>query len=239
MRAFRALNAGVLIWTLHGNVFAGQEHQWAVENAAIPDDPTCTNLLKEIETYFRRYPAMPDACVGAALSAAFEMPPLQLIPDPSLDFTAHIEKYLQLGANSYFADLDRGIAPEDMYQYRASIFKKNKGQIFVWRGPMDDQFSPYGTVPGKIKTILQFRRQSGECDGRPEQKHVEELVLMAEDMSMPLRLKTSVVDNLLANASLRIYQGAPVFIVGPKVLRQTQYGLERMCSFKTMKVRSR
>jgi hypothetical protein len=239
MRATRAVAAGVSILMLHGGAQAAHGQRWAVESAAVRDDPTCAHLRKEIDVYFRRYPAMPDACVEAALGGAFEMPALQPVRNPSLDFTAHIEKYLQVGASSYFADLDRGIAPEDMYEYRAEIFARNNEQMLVWRGPMADQFSPYGTVPGKIKTILQIRRQSGGCDGKPEQKYVEENVLMAEDMSGPLRLKTSVVDNLLANARMRMYQGAPVFISGPQVFRQTRYGLEPMCSFKRISVHSR
>lgn len=241
MRTILAITSAVLILMQHGAMSAEHGGHWAVQSSAIPGDPICANLRKEIESYFRRYPAMPDACVDAALSGAFDMPPLQPIANPSLDFTAHIEKYLQVGASAYFADLDRGVAPEDMYEYRASIFKKNNEQMFIWRGPMADQFSPYGTVPGKIKTILQLRRMksSGGCDGKPDQRYVEENVLMADDMSGPLRLNASVVDNLLANARLRVYKGAPVFIVGPKVFRQTQYGLAPMCTFKAIKVRSR
>jgi hypothetical protein len=240
MRKRRAAMIGVLMFVLHGGASAGPG-RWRVDSAEVPNDPACTRLRKVVEAYFRRHPSMPDACVDAALGGAFEMPPLQPLANPGADFIAHLEKYLQVGAQDYFADLDRGVALEDMYHYRATMFVKGKGQLLVWRGQMADQFAPYGTVPGAIKTILQHRlpKSGGGCDGTPDEEDVEVHVLMKEDLSGPLRLEHSVVDNLLANARMRLDHGTPVFISGGKVFKQDQYGLWPTCSIKREPPRSR
>ncbi|MCS0583073.1 hypothetical protein NX784_15900 [Massilia pinisoli] len=240
MRKRHAAVIGVLMFVLHGGASA-RPGRWQVDSTDVPNDPACTRLRKVVEDYFRRHPAMPDACVEAALGGAFEMPPLQRLANPSADFIAHIEKYLQVGAQSYFADVDRGAALEDMYVYRAEMFVKGKDQLFVWRGKMADQFSPYGTVPGVVKTILQHRRpkSGGGCDGKPDEEDVEAHILMKEDLSGPLRLEHAVIDNLLANARLRLDHGTPVFISGGKVFKQDRYGLSLTCSIKREPPRSR
>lgn len=240
MRKRRAAVIGVLMFVLHGGVSAGPG-RWRVDSASVPNDPACTRLRKVVEAYFRRHPSMPDACVAAALGHAFEMPPLQPLANPSPDFIAHLEKYLQVGAQDYFADQDRGVALEDMYHYRATMFVKGKGQLLVWRGHLADQFSPYGTVPGPIKTILQHRlpKSGGGCDGTLDEEDVETHILMKEDLSGPLRLEHSVIDNLLANARLRLDHGTPVFISGGEVFKQDRYGLSLTCSIKREPPRSR
>jgi hypothetical protein len=240
MRKRHAVMIGVLMFVLHDDVSAGPG-RWRVDTTDVPNDPACTRLRKVVEAYFRRHPSMPDACVEAALGGAFEMPPLQPLANPSADFIAHLEKYLQVGGPSYFADLDRGAPLEDMYAYRATTFVKGKGQLLVWRGPMADQFSPYGTVPGAIKTILQYRlpKSGGGCDGTPDEEEVEAHILMKEDLSGPLRLEHAVIDNLLANGRLRLDHGTPVFISGGKVFKQDRYGLSLTCSIKREPPRSR
>lgn len=234
MRIVHAAAAAALFLLVHGANAAPRAHRWTLANPDVPHDPVCEKLQKVINDYFRRYPAMPDACVDAALSGAFAMPDWQPLPEPSLEFIARIEKYLQVGHTSYFADEDRGRPIDDVYFYRAGRFNERKRQMFFWRGEMAEQFTSLAKVPGKIKTILQYRfpKSDGGCDGNPDQETLEALILMADDLSGPLRTENSFPSVKLSYARMRLYNGMPVLIRYRTVHRQYPNGFGPMCMFE-------
>jgi hypothetical protein len=236
MRAFRSVTTGVLILVLHCTAQAGAGPRWILDipDPDVPHDPLCDKLQKVVDDYFRRYPKEPAACIATALGEAFDLPPWQPIPDPGRDFAARIEKYSQVRPQSFFADQEKGKPVEDLYFYRADQSKKAGRSFFVWRAKFDDHITSYQIVPGATKTILQYRspNPSGGCATKPDRDYSENLVLMAPDLSAPLKLEDSAAYSLLIDASLRLHKGQPILINGPDVYQQLPAGFSPVCRFK-------
>lgn len=232
MRIAHAVAAGALILLFHGTAAAPPVHRWKLSAPEVPHDPICEKLEKVIDDYFRRYPKMPDECVDAALGGAFSMPDWTPLPNPSLEFVARIEKFMQVGSGKFFSDQDKGLPIESVYFYRAKRFEQRERQMLFRRVEMADQFTFNAKVPGKVKTFLQYRSWDGGCDGKPDQKTLENLVLMDANLSGPLRLEDSSISGLLFGSRLRLDHGTPILINGGDVLRQYPNGFGPVCSFK-------